>query len=578
GGRVCAELTILGVISLIVKLVKELSPVDPYGVAMLSTQAADLTIFILAFMLIIQALCVFFLLRRKDVQLEKADLTSTHDLLDMINKYQERSKFARFCDRVRWRLFSLCRSIYELCMIPKKHVSPKDYNEMCRIRILRHFFLRKYGLPELFPFAKYLRQAQDNQLESIIRVDVSMWIVLIGVAWLMIHFWEVEEHGEHLQESVALSITFWVFMWSCVLFHVLVYWYFVWALNKLESVAVVDQLGDQGRHDRLRCLAEVAREEDEAFAKQTPAVAQATMEEVREVQAKRKYKRNRNMFTERDTGFQLVAVICRKLWGCICCCKKKRSEEGDNRSLQSSSVDSSAGGDGKPPVKLRLFSRKAWHFFMMMLMMVNGFYGALYFQCMFYQLTTYPVSWTIFVTIPVLLNTLYFQPRILRYFILVSCIVRVDDVALGEVIEHFTQVVKERTELVQQLVSHLRVHNLTKADLIAAFEEKDPKKTGQLDVETVRQVLDNFGYSKSFYQFNSIVKLLVPLKGTNVRYRHFERIVDLGQQEHMHRLVSATEMSDSDLIHELRANAAKAGSRPHLSKGNSLSVRALYQV
>ncbi|KAJ0388569.1 hypothetical protein P43SY_010473 [Pythium insidiosum] len=83
-------------------------------------------------------------------------------------------------------------------------------------------------------------------------------------------------------------------------------------------------------------------------------------------------------------------------------------------------------------------------------LMLNGFYLALFCQCVLYQMDdiydefgAVPVA---IIPLPLLINMVLFQPRILRNFILVSCVTRVDVKALGDVIDHFTETVQLRTD------------------------------------------------------------------------------------------------------------------------------------
>jgi uncharacterized protein YoxC len=51
-------------------------------------QVADLTIFILALALIIQAICVFSVLRKVNRQLDKDELVNTADLVNAVKMHQ----------------------------------------------------------------------------------------------------------------------------------------------------------------------------------------------------------------------------------------------------------------------------------------------------------------------------------------------------------------------------------------------------------------------------------------------------------------------------------------------------------
>ncbi|KAH7472424.1 uncharacterized protein KRP23_9418 [Phytophthora ramorum] len=126
------ELMILGLIGLVLKLIKEAPSVDSGSAAMTAFQVADLTIFILALALILQTVCIFLLLRKHNVRADRAELLSTEDLADAVAS-------------------------------PSVNQT-QNMQELIHFRLLRHLFLNRFQLPQLFPFAKYLRQAQNNQI------------------------------------------------------------------------------------------------------------------------------------------------------------------------------------------------------------------------------------------------------------------------------------------------------------------------------------------------------------------------------------------------------------------------------
>ncbi|KAL4171783.1 hypothetical protein KRP22_006961 [Phytophthora ramorum] len=137
------ELMILGLIGLGLKLIKEAPSVDSGSAAMTAFQVADLTIFILALALILQTVCIFLLLRKHNVRADRAELLSTEDLADAVAS-------------------------------PSVNQT-QDMQELIHFRLLRHLFLNRFQLPQLFPFAKYLRQAQNNQITHMTDVGAPIY-------------------------------------------------------------------------------------------------------------------------------------------------------------------------------------------------------------------------------------------------------------------------------------------------------------------------------------------------------------------------------------------------------------------
>lgn len=546
-----AELMVLGLVGLVLKLYKEVGHPDAYSKAMIAFQAADLTIFILAMALIVQAIFVFLLLRHKNVQVDKAELVSSDHLLDIIRKTtaaatasapaapqpNQVSFFSRFSS------LSLVKDATTKQKATR--IRESDFPELIRMRILRHFFLRTYHLPELFPFSKYLRQAQDNQITHMIEVEMSTWIVLLAIAWGLAGLTSVVQDEYDIKERQAIVYAFLVFSWLSVLLHVFVLAYMRWAVEQLLSAA-----GERfGRTTELRCLKAVAEHETRTVSEESVADAIATMEAVRETERQKKRTRRRVHLTQHDTGFQLVATIGRQLAARL---RRRRarshgaSHDHDAAGLAETGV-AAAVLTPVAAVSLRWFSRKAWHFFVMSLLMLNGLYMALFFQCVLYELfskeDTLDALLVALAPVPFVANMLFFQSRILRNFVLVACVSRVDDAALGDVIDHFTETVKLRAELVAKVSAYLETHELAVADLDAAFAALDPDGTGILELEDVRRVLQRFGFALSYFRFNSVAALLFRLRGTGVEYAQVAQLLHFARRNSGVRALIATDVS-----------------------------------
>ncbi|GMF21179.1 unnamed protein product [Phytophthora lilii] len=82
--KVYRELMILGLLSFIIKMLTEVGGIDGYSGTMLAFQVADLIIFILAIVLVIQAIWVLLLLRGHNKRADRAELVTTQDLVDVL--------------------------------------------------------------------------------------------------------------------------------------------------------------------------------------------------------------------------------------------------------------------------------------------------------------------------------------------------------------------------------------------------------------------------------------------------------------------------------------------------------------
>lgn len=517
--KVFGELMILGLIGLGIKILKELGHLDPYSKCMIAFQAADLTIFIVAIALIIQSTIVFLRVRRKNIQMDKAELISTAHLVD----HMARTKMPTWWDEIA-AVVTYARGQ------DTSKLTNGDVPEVAQMRILRHYFLRCFGLPELFPFSKYLRQAQDNQITHMIEVEMSTWIILLLIAWGLETV--ATAIKDNLENEFAIVIAFLIFSWTSVLLNVVITVYFTWAIDELLNAAVENK---EARAKRYLYLNEIAEVESHVVEQEMAADAIAIMQRVREEESmkKIKIKRKRKYLTKHDTGFQLIATALRKVSTKKNVTKMQEDHKMATLNEEGSQRQFTTQPSARPCVTLRWFSRKAWHFVVMSTLMLNAFYFALFCQCVIYQLT--PLYHKVgcaplfLIPLPLIINTVVFQPRILRNFILVSCSCRVDDVALGDVIDHFTETVQLRADFVQTINEYLEMSDQTLADVQAEFESHDTEKTGFLDLEEVRLVLHRFGFTLSFFRFNSVAKLLFDLNGIMVEYAQVMRLLEIGQ-------------------------------------------------
>ncbi|KAG6947946.1 hypothetical protein JG688_00015322, partial [Phytophthora aleatoria] len=405
------ELMILGLIGLGLKVIKEVSSVDGSSAAMTAFQVADLTIFILALALILQAVCIFLVLRKHNVQADRAELLSTKDLADEFTS----PAFNR----------------------------AQETQELVHLRLLRHLFLNRFELPQLFPFAKYLRQAQNNQITHMTDVGAPMWALLLGVAWVL--------------EGITIALNY-GFSWTLLALHAVVFAYFRSCVQQLLKAAGMS--ADQSTlESRLRSI---AREEARAWTEEDAGEALLVMQKVQE---------------QRELS--------------------QRKQRHLNRSKYSVESESTPG------IKIRWFSRKSWHFTVMMLLMLNGFYLALVVQCVIYQLEVVYADLGLLevlaIPVPLALNTFLLQPQIFRSFVLVSSIFSVD------------------------------AKKLSIGDLQAELESRDLSRSGSIDVEQMRVVLRVCGLHLSSFRFNSVARLLFELKEMQIEYAQLLKLVAIAQ-------------------------------------------------
>ncbi|ETN02083.1 hypothetical protein PPTG_16738, partial [Phytophthora nicotianae INRA-310] len=273
--KVYRELMILGLISFIIKILTEVGGIDGYSGIMLALQVSDLIIFILAITLVLQAINVLLLLRGYNKRTDRAELITTQDLVDGLDKPSKENLFKK---------------------------------DVVKHRILRHLFLRRFGLPQLFPFSKYLRRAQANNIVHMIEVEPSMWLLLLGMAWAFSAVVQILEDYD-VEVRYELIETLMAFAWVLVLFHILVMLYFRFCVHRLLAIA--------GYNKDKRALADslntVADEEANAWHNEAAESALDMMNRIHaqheEMEHERKAQRRGLLMG--DEGFQLVATFFR---------------------------------------------------------------------------------------------------------------------------------------------------------------------------------------------------------------------------------------------------------------------------
>ncbi|KUF95920.1 ATP-dependent RNA helicase dbp4 [Phytophthora nicotianae] len=485
--KVYRELMILGLISFIIKILTEVGGIDGYSGIMLALQVSDLIIFILAITLVLQAINVLLLLRGYNKRTDRAELITTQDLVDGLDKPSKENLFKK---------------------------------DVVKHRILRHLFLRRFGLPQLFPFSKYLRRAQANNIVHMIEVEPSMWLLLLGMAWAFSAVVQILEDYD-VEVRYELIETLMAFAWVLVLFHILVMLYFRFCVHRLLAIA--------GYNKDKRALADslntVADEEANAWHNEAAESALDMMNRIHaqheEMEHERKAQRRGLLMG--DEGFQLVATFFRNVFRVMCC--KKRSAPRQDGVIS-----------GTPEIRLPFYSRKAWHVVVMFLTILNGFFvallvmGAVYsFDEIYDQVGIVPV---VLIPVPFILNGLFFIKTIFRDFVLISSILRIDASTLGEVVGHFSEIVELRSEFATSLLQSLKGSGHSIADLDKSLQSHDLHRTGFIDVDKLRTVLASVGFQLTRFRLNSVVKLLFELRGTSVEYAQLVQLVTLIQQEH----------------------------------------------
>uniref|UniRef100_A0AAV1TB46 Uncharacterized protein n=1 Tax=Peronospora matthiolae TaxID=2874970 RepID=A0AAV1TB46_9STRA len=169
------ELMVLGLLSLGLKLLKEVPGINAYSKTMLAFQVADLTIFILALALIPQATVVFLQLRKHNIEADRIELITAQDLINAITPPAgtPRSLGSPSSSPVVVPMVS--------CWSSKLTKGSTALSSVC--------FTLFYGALDCR--SSSLLQVPSSSLPTrsrMIEVEPSMWVLLLAVAWMICGF------------------------------------------------------------------------------------------------------------------------------------------------------------------------------------------------------------------------------------------------------------------------------------------------------------------------------------------------------------------------------------------------------
>lgn len=552
--KIYRELMILGILGLAIKMLKEAGLIKETSPETIAFVSADLTLFFLALALVFQAITIFMQLRWENKHMATLELLGSEELYVRAAAYERKrsmqSRFAR-----AW--------------------SGSRFDEAVHVRILRNLFLRAHALPEIFPFAKYLREAQDNQISHMIDIELLMWLIVFAVAWSFYASISVvkdlpfsvdgddnedsndSEEAAHTRKHYALALVFATFVWLLLLLHVL-------ATAALDRVLrkLLQRAGVESKAQCLARLKQVAVEEATNLANEVTATAIKRMQDVLEEQQVRQHERHHRQLEEHKHGSSVLARLLhrgKKNQGAGIATPSTATESSTRSPRQGRRVPSPRGQEphthsstlrtpcatqasalitfaNDDALRVPGFSRKLWHFCVMLLLILNGLFSALFVQAVVYHLPTLANTLGVFVTalipLPLVANW-YVQPKLIRKFILVSSLAEVHVGTLSTVISGFTESVELQNSFISLLLGCLEDAGVTVDELEQHFEENDAEHSGWIDVEELRRLLGaSVGFHMSFFKFTSVMRLLFQVQHLKVDYRKVLMLVRLASGQH----------------------------------------------
>ncbi|KAI9922603.1 hypothetical protein PsorP6_001858 [Peronosclerospora sorghi] len=501
--KVYRELMVLGLISLGLKMCKETPFVNSESKTILAFQVADLTVFILALVLVIQSTALFQLLRNQNLRADEAELLTTQDLIDVVKE----------SDVSMWQ---------RLCWCGRAAREATKSKKLVELRLVRRLFLRRFGFPQLFPYAKYLSRAQTHQISHMIEVEPYMWFVLLAVAWGICGILNVLEALDHkMPERDELVVAFMIVAWIILLLHIMVFLFFRSCVSYLLHVAAFND----DKSVLIQNLSAIVEEETKALQNEEADKALEMMSRIQEEHEEIEFQRVQR-HRKLQYGVGGMERLIRRISLLIGLASDDAKESGRIAGVV----------PGSPVIDLHFFSYRVWHVSVLMLLVLNGFLITLFVQCAVYDLKEiyriFGVLPTILVPLPLVLNAVFFQRHIFYDFVIVSCTLRIESHTLSDVVENFSEVVRLRSEFASMLLQHMTQQELSPSDLQDELEALDPTGSGVLTVDELRTVLSKFGFHVTRFRFNSVVKLLFELEGTNVSYHQVLCLVAMAQQDH----------------------------------------------
>nr|CCA21210.1 conserved hypothetical protein [Albugo laibachii Nc14] len=552
--KIYRELMILGLISICIKFICEMGIFQEENHNLLAFEAADLTVFNVALILIVQAIRIFFWLRTANHRMDRDEIFTAQDILDIA---KDQSAWQQPGSKVA-ELRSWCQNRILCRRSPLNAFTPARFRQIIQMRTLRHFFLRTYGLPELFPFAKYLKRVQDNQISHLIEVELSTWVLFMVLLFVVDVGARELQIVDHESECNAIMNAFSFLTLVLLGAHIIVLQYLKFSLRQINLAAGYTSV--ENSRQWLQELAKIEHRHHHA-----EKVATNVIEAMQHVEGEQeaRYMNQPNFWNAS------VWTLLR-----LHCCKRKEFKKGSAHEILVT-IDS----DDLPPrpeLIIKYFQPGLWHYVVKMLLMINGFFCALFFQLILHQLVKKYRSiglTELLGPLPLVINMLFIQPSMFRHLVLVSSVFQVDVVTLNQVTTEFSEMVSARAEFVSTLRHCLQESNRSITDIQHAFQQMDPEQTGIISISNLRHTLNSIGLHYTTLCFNRLAKVLFRVRKDQVEYLIIERLLRLVQDREDEYAVSAREIASDHLLKSRRFHDCVIAEEEEDRVSRCLSIR-----
>ncbi|KAG9398511.1 hypothetical protein AC1031_014294 [Aphanomyces cochlioides] len=526
------ELMIVGLICLLVKFCIAAGLAKKNGKVYQAMDFADLLILFTVLAMVLQALLILFQLRKPNHELRRASFVRSDMLLASAKQSVDAAQ----------RSFCLSR-----------HLTWSKWKTPIKMKLLRSLFLRTYGLPQLFPFDKYIEDVQDSQVAHLVDIDISIWFVLMMAYALFFTLSGELLHGGEFKSADKTCLGdfaafFAGFSLSLFLLMCLLLAYLRHLVNLLlqHAAQYADVLGANWTRRNMRsppvmleALGHVAQQE----AEMPQLASHQAIEQMRNIADELSDHAHHHghgslaahIFAH-DMLLGLLSSACRRAR------RGKKSHEGKAKEKLHS--DNS---------HLPYFSRKFVHFVVQLLFILNGFYYALFLMCVMYLdgLNVTAVIKSLGMCLPLFLNTFVLAPNITREFSIINGVFRVDASKLSAIVEHFCEVQAVKDDMVRQVLLYMHHNHKTVADvqraLAAADANDDVAGDGYIDMDVLRGVLKQFGYRFPRQKFVTFVRLQFDAKGTTIRYADLIKLLNESESNEVNSRQSAVDVQQGHL-------------------------------
>ncbi|KAF0682720.1 Aste57867_25171 [Aphanomyces stellatus] len=542
------ELMIVGLIYLLVKFCVSTGLAKKNGLVYQAMDFADLLILFTVLAMVLQATVILFRLRKDNRELGKVAILSTEHVVLNAKRSMEEAK-QQFCLR--------------------RYMSWAKYEYHLQIKLLRSLFVRTYGLPQLFPFDKYVEDVQDSQVAHLIEIDITIWVILMATYALFFTLsGELFDGGDFKATTPVRWGIFAGFAGSLFVLMLLLLGYLNHLVELLLQHAAqqADVLGVNWSRRPMNnpdamfdALGHVVRNEAE-IPYMTPQQSIDAMRHIADDLSDDAHGGGHHhhggstlshIFSH-DMLCQLIGSVCRRAKG---------TSNAPKGKLRTDSL------------KLPYFSRKFCHFLIQLLFILNGFYYALFLNCVMYLDGFNPVAVakSLAMLLPLLLNTFVLAPKITREFSVINGVFRVDAKKLSAIVEHFAEVEATKTEMVRQVLEYLHHHGQAVADieaaLAAADSTDDDAGDGFIDMDVMRGVLKQFGFRFQRQKFTMFVRLQFETKGATLRYGDLIRLLSTSETESVHMSKMMSQHHPPQQSQHLQPRSTDEGRAPSITDG-----------